>query len=175
MPSLPFVVPSFDDPYPSGKWSKITDFKYETGLHLYRAIEAVRTRHGDDADYIVARDYTVSFNLDGKKRKITVPRGMLTDLASVPRVAQSMIGRVGPHLEASIVHDFLYIAWQDLAGHGAREKDRTFADNVLLTALVEAKVDLIVREAMFKAVRIAGWPVYKERDEPRYVELPSEV
>ena len=36
--------------------------------------------------------------------------------------------RVGPHLEASIVHDWLYVAWQLEEGTEATEEWRLFAD-----------------------------------------------
>jgi hypothetical protein len=104
-------LPQIDNPYPEGAWSQITEFKYLTPMILRREAKAVRNR-GDkekDAEYILGEEYRVSFKLDGQTREITVPRGMLTDLSSAPRIASlAGIGRVGPHLEGSIVHDFLY-------------------------------------------------------------------
>ena len=76
-------------------------------------------REQASVSYIVDQDYTVSFDVDDVEKTLTVPRGMLTDLASVPRVARGRVGKVGPHLAASIVHDFLFIAWQLLDGRGA--------------------------------------------------------
>lgn len=163
--------PQFDNPYPDSSWSTISDFKYETPLHLCRAIEAVQRREGDDADYIVAREYQVRFKLDGRERRIIIPPGMVTDLASVPRIAHSLIGRVGPHLEASIVHDFLYIAWQSLPGREARDADREFADNLMRVAMKEAGVSLAIRNLVYGAVRIGGSGVYARRDALRFVRI----
>ncbi len=169
--------PEFENPYPDKGWTQISKFEYATPLHLYRKIEAVQIREGEDADYIVWRDYTVRFKLDNEDepREITVPRGMLTDLASVPRVARSVVGRVGPHLEASIVHDFLYIAWQDLEGRGPRDEDREFADELMRVALEEAGVSGWQRFLIYRAVSWFGGGAYRRGEkEPRYVKIPSE-
>ena len=166
-----------DSPYPKEQWETIDDFNYESPLLLLRFIDAVTTRAGEtDAEYILAASYTVSFRLDGNLRKITVPSGMLTDLASVPWWGRWLVSRVGPHLEASIIHDFLYIAWQDLNGHGARRRDRRFADEVMRVAMKKAEVGLVKRTIIFGAVRAFGWTIYREREHsPRYRELPEDI
>ncbi len=169
--------PKFENPYPDTGWTQISEFKYATPLHLYREIKAVQIREGEYADYIVRRDYTVRFKLDNEDehREITVPRGMLTDLSSVPSIARSVIGRVGPHLEASIVHDFLYIAWQDLDGRGPRDEDREFADKLMRVALEEARVSGWKRFLIYNAVRSFGGGAYRREDEPRYVKEEEEA
>jgi hypothetical protein len=170
-----YIPPNLVDPYPDTSWSEITDFSYDSPLYLFRAIEAVKAREGRDANYIVGKDYTVGFHLDGEARSITVPRGTITDLASVPSLARAIIGRVGPHLEASIVHDFLYIAWQDLAGKTAEKKDRDFADALMRVALKEAGTGCINRFLIILAVRVFGWFVYRKKEtRPRYVDLPPQ-
>ena len=40
---------------------------------------------------------------------ISAPEGMATDLSSVSRIAWSIVNRVGPHLEASLLYDWLDI------------------------------------------------------------------
>jgi hypothetical protein len=141
---------------------------------LRREIEAVKMRGGkDDAEYVVGADYVVSYKLKGQvnQRKITVPKGMLTDLASVPRAAWALVAPVGPHLEASIVHDFLYIAWQDL-GMEARSMDRDFADEIMRAGMIEAGVDRSQIVMIYSAVRAFGGPVFRKEDPPpRYVEV----
>lgn len=167
-------VPNFDNPYPDQRWSRIGDFDYIDDLVLLRMADAPRKRNGKaDADYIVAQDYTVAYKLDGAERRLTVPRGLITDLASVPRAARSIVGRVGPHLEASIVHDFLYVAWQDVPDRGAREADRRFADDLLRAGLIAANVGAFKRWAMYQAVRDFGAGVYRSPNAERYVALPA--
>ena len=163
-------TPTFQNPYPATPPSQITGFRYVEPLHLCRCVEALQLRTGEDADYIVSRPYKVEFKLDGTVREITVPEGMLTDLASIPWFARIFIGRVGPHLEASIVHDFLYIAWQDLPGQGANSADRKFADRLLLAGMQAAEVSWWKQAIVYLAVRFFGSSAYVEENEKRYVE-----
>ena len=77
--------PEMENPYPAKPGGKIADFEYRSPLVLYRAAKAVKSRgRKEDANYIVGRAYSVEFTLDGQKRVIEIPKGMLTDLASVP-------------------------------------------------------------------------------------------
>lgn len=171
-------VPDFDNPYPDEDWREITEFQYIDPLILRRNAKGLVFRRGreKDACYIVAEDYRVRYRLDGERtdRFVTAPQGMLTDLASVPRLARAVVGQVGPHLEASIVHDFLYIAWQDVAGRGARKKDRKFADKLMCAAMAEAKLNPIIRGIIYFAVRsFIGWWVYREPNAERYRKPPD--
>ncbi len=168
-------VPDLEDPYPGLPSSGITNFVYHTPLHLCRCIEAVQRREGADAHYIVARPYKVRFDCNDGRREITVPEGMVTDLASVPRIARIFVGRVGPHLEAAIVHDFLYVAWQDLPDHDARPEDRKFADRLMRAAMASAGVGYLKRWLIYAAVRIFGAGAYTRRDPVRYVRDISEA
>jgi hypothetical protein len=115
--------------------------------------------------------YTISCKLDGTSRQVTVPKGMMTDLASVPRAAWSFINRVGPHLKSSIVHDFLYIAWQDVPGYSARDEDRKFSDELMLLGMKKANISWIKRNAIYSAVHIGGSGAYNGANSSRYLEV----
>ena len=171
-------VPDFDNPYPDDDWSEITEFEYIDPLILRRNVKGLVFRRDTqkDASYILAEEYRVRYRLDGgtTDRFVAAPQGMLTDLASVPRFGRWFIGKVGPHLEASIVHDFLYIAWQDVEGRGARKEDRKFADKLMCAAMTEAKVSAFKRAVIYAAVRsFIGWWVYKEPNADRYRKPPD--
>ena len=173
MPPLNSATPpSFANPYPDHDWDSISHFVYLDPLVLYRHTMAVDVGEGRKADFVVGRDYRVAFKLDGEDRTITVPRGMTTDLVSVPRLLRSIVGQVGPHLEGAIVHDFLYIAWQDIPGRGATDADRWFADRLFLRAMRAAGMGWLEAHPIYHAVAGMGGPTYRERDTPRYVEIP---
>jgi hypothetical protein len=162
---------ALEDPYPSGA-VKITDFRYDSALILVRLKDAPARRGGKDADYLVGRPYLCAWQDQvGEWHKITVPAGMITDLTSVPWILQSVVGRVGPWLEASIVHDFLYLAWQDVAGKEAEDIDRRFADDLMKIAMKTAKVSAWRRTLIFTVVRLFGKMTYYQTDEDRYVDL----
>ena len=140
-PSWSGLMPSA---YP-GEAVEVVGFKYEDDLYLTRKFETVKRRTGTDASYVVDKTYRASVQVkslaDGSKRKVAieVPAGLLTDLCSVPSIARWAVSRVGPHLEASIVHDWLYVAWQH-EGKGRTDTNKRFADDVFRVAMKEAKV-----------------------------------
>ena len=161
------------NPYP-GPFSEITDFRYETGLMLLRFRNAVQVRDGEDADYVVGAEYRVSFKVDGRPFEVVVPPGLLTDLVSVHWIARWLVSRVGPYLEAAIVHDYLYVAWQSIDGQGARPEDRRFADTVMAGAMKEAQVSWLRRVLIYGATRVFGNATYTTRKPDRYVSLDTE-
>ena len=162
------------DPYPNAKdiSKEIVRFKYLSSLVLVRKPKAITGRSGPDPNYIVGKPYKAKYKLDGDDdwRTIVVPAGMLTDLASVPRLARSFVGRVGRHLEGAILHDYLYLAWQDQDGGIPDEKERNFADRLFRAAMVAARVPRYKRWAIFRAVDLFGRGAFESREEKRYVD-----
>ena len=161
------------NPYPED-FRDLSNFTYDSGLMLLRFRNAVKMRDGEDADYVLGAEFRASYDVDGVRHHIVVPRGMLTDLVSVHWSTRWLVSRVGPYLEAAILHDFLYIAWQDIPGRGARDGDRRFADRLMEVAMVEADVGLIRRKLIFWATRLLGGGVFAGRDPDRYVDLDDE-
>ena len=149
---------------------RIFDFQYHSNLLLTRTISAVQRREGEDADYIVAQDFDCSIEMESIIEKtrfwkhVSVPFGFITDLSSTPRLARPIVGRVGPHLEASIVHDWLYVAWQaeDIK---PTETMRRFADDVFLAAMTAAHVPPVTKRIAYRAVRLFGKTAFYGRDE----------
>ncbi len=158
------------NPYPDD-WEEFGDFEYLSALSLIRPVNSARDRLGEDGDYILQHDFDVVFTVDGQRRAITVPRGLITDLTSVPRIFRVFIGRVGPWLEAAILHDFLYIAWQDVPGLGARPRDRLFADRMMLLAMEAAAVGRVTRWAIYLFLRVFSGSSYASPNPCRYARL----
>lgn len=160
------------DPYPEDT-VRIGGFRYDSALVLLRLKDAVKLRSGEDADYLTGRPYLVSWRAKGSEdwRQISVPAGLVTDLTSVPRPLRWIIGRVGPWLEAAIVHDYLYIAWQDVPDRKPRLKDRRFADDIMLAAMKEAKVANWAAHVIHWAVSTFGGGAFNRRNSERYVDL----
>ena len=167
------------DPYPTKyrKENSITGFRYKSHLHILR-LKQRPGRIGTDREtqYIVGKDYSVCYELDGESwHPITVPRGTLTDLASVPRLFRSIVGRVGPHLEASVVHDYLYVAWQ-VKCKCPTEEMRRFADELYLAAMQAAGMGCKAH-LIYLAVRFAGGGIFRGRNPKPWIlcdeKLPS--
>ena len=138
-------------------------FRYRDDLHLTRRIEAVKGRRSEDADYVVVATYRATVavrSLAGGRTydiPVRVPERFLTDLSSVPWWGRWYVGRVGPHLEASVVHDWLYAAWRVQGRRHRTERNRKFADDVFRAAMIAARTGRFRRAVVYRAVRWFGW------------------
>lgn len=150
--------------YPEGR-VRVIGVKFKSDLVLWRGIDAVKSRKDSDAIYTVHEDYHVHVTVEdwlyetGITFKHVVPAGFHTDLASVPRFGRWFVGRVGPHLEASIIHDWLYVAWQ-IEGIEPTKDMKKYADDVFNIAMAESKVQWLRRQTMYHAVKYGGKRVF---------------
>lgn len=153
----------------------ITDFRYTKWLVLGRAPSSFLKKRGErESLYIVMKNYPVELTIAGHTFVIVVPKGMTTDLASVPKIFRGLIGRVGPHLEACIVHDWLYVAWQD-QNRDPSKADHKFANQVLYAGLRAANVGWFIRTAIKIAMETPwiSWNIFRKRDTNLFVKVPS--
>lgn len=103
---------------------------------------------------------------------IVVPKGFITDLASVPKALQFMFPPDGEYTYAAIVHDMAYqslkertnIDYTEYKYHPIHELNkhhtRYLADRLFLMGMRELGVDIFTRTAMYNAVRIGGSSSY---------------
>lgn len=121
----------------------ISNFEYIDDLHL------VRWKQGSGKLFVLNRAYSVYFEKDGKPIFYTVPRGMETDLASIPVVVPKWIAqKVDRHIEAAVVHDHMCVIkgpW-----------DSETAAEVFNAGMLAANVPDWRRVAMYQAVKQFG-------------------
>ena len=84
--------------------------------------------------------------------KITVPKGFMCDLASIPGPVQNIISKVGPYDGAAIIHDWLYCI---------QIFDRCTVDNIFLRLMKLSGVGFLTRYTMFWAVRMFAGPAWE--------------
>lgn len=84
--------------------------------------------------------------------EVIVPRGFVTDLASIPRVFWTLLRPDAEYAYAAIVHDYLYWA-QDIT------KDS--ADHILKMSMEDLEVSRVDITAIFQAVQNFGGPAWK--------------
>jgi len=133
---------------------RITDLEYLDKLRFLR--------HGP-GHWQLLSDFRVKILVDGVPRTLTAPRGMMTDLASVPKILWSIAGPLGKHLEAAIIHDYLYMEWTDRYGRATR-KDWNFADDVFRAGMKASGVGWLRRNLMYSAVHSSiGWKTFKTK------------
>lgn len=81
---------------------------------------------------------------------LVVPKSFITDLASIPRLFQGIVGVPEYYDEESILHDFLYSKYNN---YGI---NRDTADKIFRQSLVLNEVNPIVANLMYIAVKIGG-------------------
>lgn len=93
-----------------------------------------------------------------KYMTITVPKGFVSDGASIPSVLWGIIGSPwsGRFPSAAIIHDYLYFS---------QRFTRAQSDEIFLEGMQLLGVNLFKRRLMFAAVRVFGWLCWKKRKE----------
>lgn len=91
------------------------------------------------------------FHLDSKhsRRLVKVPKGFITDFASVPKAFWSIIPPYGKYTKAAVVHDYLY-------KHHSVRFTRKEVDLIFLKAMEVLGVNPVKRGVMYNAVRWFG-------------------
>ncbi len=125
--------------------------------------------------YLTGAPFVVRwFSAKGAAQDITVPAGFITDLTSVPGPLRLFAGRVGPWLEAAVLHDYLYSAWQDFPQQGHTEIDRRFADDMMRFGMVASDVPRWQRWGIYWAVRLFGAASYHQPRRLRYANCEDD-
>ena len=87
-------------------------------------------------------------------KKITIPKGFITDFASTPRILYPIFPPIGIYNKACIIHDYLY-------------QEKTFprktCDLYFLQAMKILGVPKWKRNLMFAAVRLFGKKYYGKK------------
>jgi hypothetical protein len=152
------------NPYPIGKIDKITDFEYLDVLKFVRHAK-VHVNKTPKSLWQLSADFRVRLTVHPKVGNpypltIQAPRALYTALASVPKAFWGIVGPIGSHLEASIVHDYLYMGWTDFRTKADRN-DWKFADAVFKAGMKVSKV--YRRGLIYRAVHLVGWPVFRKK------------
>lgn len=101
-------------------------------------------RNRDDRQlFMVLSDFTYQSDLAGAT--ITVPKGFVTDFASIPQFALSVFGEIAH--EPSLPHDYLYST-----GKGTR----LMADQILREACLVTGVSWWKTKLIYAGVRVGG-------------------
>ena len=120
-----------------------------------------------DGEYWVLGD-DLAFTVRQSGQRIVVPRGFVTDFASVPRVFWTIFPKHGEYTRAAIVHDFLY--WEQRCS-------RDQADELFDIVMEDSEVDSTTRFTIYAAVRVWGssaWEENAERKRQGYVRIIPE-
>jgi hypothetical protein len=82
---------------------------------------------------------------------ISVPKGFVTDLGSIPAIVSLIIPKLGKYNQSCILHDYLY----DMV---RKDKfSRVIADSILLEAMEVLEVPFLKRWIIYLGVRCFGF------------------
>jgi len=150
---------------------RFTDFRFVEPLRLRRDIQ------GRGRWMIVDQDYPFVWEEnDVRWYRGVVPKNMETDLATIPQWAQWLISKLDAHVEAAVVHDYLYrngancieVTPTNVFGEPTtpprepelRQLSRRDCDRIFLAAMRTARVARWKRGLMYAAVRVGAWWAY---------------
>lgn len=102
----------------------------------------------------VAKSFRYDIGFEGSQRWVTVPAGYLTDGASVPRIAWSIIPPWGSYGQAAVLHDLLCEYLTVIENGLPVPITRAEADAIFLEAMTVLKVPEETRELMSSAVNL---------------------
>ena len=101
-----------------------------------------------------------SYESDKFGKTITVPAGLVTDFASIPRAAWEFLDPEDPIIVwPSVIHDYLYTCKGKLPD--GTKYNREKADAVLREAMEFCGASSVKREAVYQAVRAFGGAHWK--------------
>lgn len=91
---------------------------------------------------------------------VKVPRGFVTNGASIPKLAWSLIGSPwsGRYARGAVIHDFLYFS---------QMTTRYKADRIFYRAMQILGVPFLKRWVMYQSVRLVAWICWNERKKER--------
>jgi hypothetical protein len=105
-------------------------------------------------------DFVVWVRISGGGwRKIAVPAGFVSDLASVPWLFRRGFPRFGPWNAAAVIHDYLYAA----GAVGGFDISKEYADRVFLALMLfNPKCSRVKARFMYMGVRIGALGVWRK-------------
>jgi hypothetical protein len=118
----------------------------------------------DDHDSMLVEDLT--YTIDKCKTQIVVPKGFVTDYASIPQPLWSIgLSPHGKYSKAAIVHDYLY--WSQVC-------TRAQADKLLLIAMKESGVSSVHQMVIYAGVKLGGgfsWDANQDARKNGYLKV----
>lgn len=118
--------------------------------------------HYDNAGWVDGRrliELTAPFRVVTSLGCFEVPDGFVCDGASIPKLAQAIIGHpFAEYQEDAVAHDWLYSKKSDHLGFSRQQSDL-----ILRETMWNRRISLWKIAAFHAAVRAGGWQHYKRR------------
>ena len=126
----------------------------------------LHVEHLDGKFWRLTKSFFYDVGEEESGERIIVVSGFVTDFASIPRFAWSIIGYpTGRYGKAAVVHDWLYNYPKSGLG---KPRSRRRCDQIFLEGMQVLGVGWLKRSTMYFAVRAGGrggWRHYREQEE----------
>lgn len=109
-----------------------------------------------DGLYWYLREDLVWVSVSGEEH--VVPKGFVTDFASIPRPLWAVLPKWARYGNAAVVHDFIY--WMQY-------RDRKAADLAMVEAMKDLGVGNLTRRMIYFSLRLLGWRAWNENKKNR--------
>lgn len=119
-------------------------------------LTSLRVEQISDEEWLLLR--ALVYQSDRLDRTLIVPRGFVTDFASVPRLPFVFWLAGGKATKAAVVHDYLYRK----SGVTRADADAVFAEAMKVTGQAAWR-----RGLMWMGLRLGGWTAYKNLENER--------
>lgn len=119
----------------------------------------------DAKDWVLVQDMT--FQFADSNQSITVPKGFVTDFASIPQAFWSFgYSPLDRYSKAAIVHDYLY--WSQVC-------TKAQADNILSKAMKDSGVSPLKAATVYEGVRLGGALAWNSNKKARSQQRPRVI
>lgn len=128
---------------------------------MKRVLDEIDIRCLADDKYILLDDFEYHVGSEDSDEIITVEKMFVTDFASVPRFAWSIVPPMGRIKPAALVHDFLYF----LLGKnpGGKTYSRKQCDDIFYEIMSVIRMPRHEKWFAYSAVRTFGWIGWERR------------
>ncbi len=104
---------------------------------------------------------------DGARHMISVPKGYITDLSSIPRWARSVIPVIGRQNGPAVIHDYVYEPMNNDRPEGMHQLfawTKEEIDLLFLLAMKSVGVNRVRRNLMYAAVKYGGGNAWRTKN-----------
>jgi hypothetical protein len=153
----------------------------EDGELIFSRQFALLDPYDDKGNFVLQEEFWVQWQAYGSTYRIRLPKGLITDIASVPRIVWTISGILPDGLQrnAAIIHDAGYMwhgsfppgwfqkqvreKWQNVSGIWSKDE----LDRLFLRIMKACGVNPVKRWLMYKAVAWFGGPAWRRNDPAR--------
>lgn len=160
------------DPYPDHTVN-VETVTFTSDLVLFRPREHFDSSERGQDVYTVGSPLQIRWTGKDCEGSVSVPPSFITDLTSVPPGLRWLVSRAGPWLEAAVVHDFLYVAWQTLETtptEAEKTRYRKFSDDIMFSGMTRAGVRGWRKWGIYLSVRLFGGWTFRDTGKRSFVD-----